>query len=209
MTWFWNIDLIHLFGFYLALMFIFSAYRRFAQYRAIGGLVVAGPGRWPRLIDLIRQHGRVFLTWSTFLPAILTLVLTVIHLVFAQYVAPHAALTTAGLAGILWAWPLALLSGAAMLAVDVYCNLTVEEIDQHLMQKYFDEAEYWLRSWTAPVVHFFTLGQINPRQMVRVEVQKALVEASELINTSLWWVAVQTALRVAFGVTLWLAVALY
>ena len=74
--------------------------------------------------------------------------------------------------------------------------------------RYFDEAEYWLRSWTAPVVHFFTFGRINPRQMVRVEVSKALVEASRLINVNLWWITAQTGLRIAYGLSLWLTWAL-
>jgi hypothetical protein len=43
--------------------------------------------------------------------------------------------------------------------------------------------------------------------MVSVEVQKALVQASELMNVSLWWVTVQMALRVTFGLALWLTFA--
>jgi len=39
--------------------------------------------------------------------------------------------------------------------------------------------------------------------MVSVEVQKALIEASKLINTTFWWVSAQTGLRVAFGLALW------
>jgi len=43
--------------------------------------------------------------------------------------------------------------------------------------------------------------------MVDVEVQKALVEASKLINSSLWWVAAQVAMRIAFGLSLWFSYA--
>jgi len=71
------------------------------------------------------------------------------------------------------------------------------------LEKYFDQAEFWLRSWTAPVVRFFTLGRINPRQMVAVEVRTALVNSSRMLNSTLWWVVIQAGLRVAFGLSLW------
>ena len=95
-----------------------------------------------------------------------------------------------------------------MLGVDLYATFRVGNFDRPLLERYFDQAEYWLRSWVAPVVNIFTLGYINPRKMVTVEVRKALVEASELLNTTLWWVSLQVGLRVAFGLALWLTWAL-
>jgi hypothetical protein len=91
-----------------------------------------------------------------------------------------------------------------MVGVDLYSTFRVGEIDRSLLERYFDQAEYWLRSWVAPVVRIFTLGYINPRKMVAAEVRKALEEASKVLNTTLWWVSLQVALRVAFGLTLWL-----
>jgi len=207
-TGFWDLNLIHLFGFYLALMFLVSVYRRVAQYRAIGALVLAGPARWPRLIALIKQHGTVFLTWSTFLPAVLALLLTVIHFFASRWLWPHADVTPSRLAHEHAFWPVLSVLGIAMIGIDVYCVLVVGEVDQTLLKKYFDEAEYWLRSWTAPVVKFLSLGRVNPRKMVGVEVQKALVAASALLNASLWWMTAQIGLRVGFGLALWLAYAL-
>ena len=40
--------------------------------------------------------------------------------------------------------------------------------------------------------------------MVRDEVRKALVDASDLINRGLYWTCVQMGLRVLFGLGLWL-----
>src|SRR5439155_1234490 len=110
MAWLLNLDLIRFFDFYLAVIFLLSTYRRVGQYRAVAGLALRAPGRWPR-------------------------------------------------------------------------------------------------SWQAPVVHFFTLGRISPRQMVAAEVQKALLEASTLINSSMWWVTAQMGLRIAFGLALWVTYA--
>ena len=39
--------------------------------------------------------------------------------------------------------------------------------------------------------------------MVAVEVQKALLEASKLLNWTLWWIIAQVGLRVAFGLSIW------
>ena len=94
-----------------------------------------------------------------------------------------------------------------MLAVDLYGTFRVGQVDRSLLERSFDQAEYWLRSWVAPVVHVFTLGYINPRRMVAVEVRKALLEASRLLNTTLWWVSGQVGLRIAFGLALWLTYA--
>jgi hypothetical protein len=202
------LNLIHLFDFYLAVMFLVSLYRRTSQYRAIGGLVLAVPGRWPRLFELVRRHGMIFMTWNTFLPALLALVLSIIQMVLSRLLFPSAQITFGTLSELYVAWPILLALGGAMIAFDMWGILQVSTVDQAEVAKYFDEAEYWLRSWTAPVVNFFTLGKINPRQMVSVEVQKALVEATQMINTNLWWITVQVSLRVAFGLALWLTYAL-
>jgi hypothetical protein len=203
----WNLDLIHLFDFYLGLAFLLSTYRRVGQYRALGSLAWAVPGRWPRLLALIKQHRTIFLTWSIVLPSVIALVLWAGQLLASRLVWHHAALRIGDLAGEWLAWPFLAVLGAAMVAVDAYGIVVVGQVDRALMEKYFDQAEYWLKAWHAPVVHFFTLGWINPRKMVAVEVQKALIEAGRLINTTMWWVSAQIGLRVAFGLTLWAAYA--
>jgi hypothetical protein len=58
------------------------------------------------------------------------------------------------------------------------------------------------------VVRAFTFGYINPRQMVAAEVRTALVSASYLLNTTLWWMSVQVGCRFLFGLSLWLTFAL-
>jgi hypothetical protein len=204
MTWFRDLNLIRFFEFYLTLMFVLSTAMRVRQYETIIRLVRAVPDRWPRLLKLIRQHHAIFLTWATVWPALLVLSLCLLNSLACRLVWPSANLTVGGLLHLGLSVLLIALIGAAMFGVDVYATFTVGEVDRVLMEKYFDQAEYWLRSWVAPVVHVFTFGYINPRKMVAVEVQKALVEASRLLNTTMWWVTVQVSLRIAFGVALWL-----
>jgi hypothetical protein len=203
-----DLNLIHLFDFYLAVMFLASTMLRINRYRSILALVGAVPGRWPRLFKLVREHRSVFLTWATVLPAILALTLSLTHMLACRLVWPQAKVTIGYLTSHEFAVPFIVVLGCLMLGVDWYATFTFGEVDRALMQKYFDQAEYWLRSWTAPVVRAFTLGYIDPRRMVGVEVRKALVQASQLVNTTLWWVTVQVTFRVAFGLALWLTYAL-
>jgi hypothetical protein len=203
----WNLDLIHFFDFYLAVVFLASTYRRIGQYRAVAALAVAVPGRWPRLLQLLNQHRTILLTWSFALPTLLAFGLTALQWLASLYFWHQASLTVGEVMDKPWAWPFLATFGAAMVGVDLYCTVVVGEVDRAATEKYFDQAEYWLKSWKAPVVQFFTLGRINPRNMVSVEVQKALVEASRLINSSLWWVTAQLGLRIAFGLSMWLTYA--
>jgi hypothetical protein len=195
------------------LSFLAGTARRFGQYQNIGKLALTGPGRWPRLLALIREHHTIFMTWATVAPALLALALTVIQLIASRMVWPGAGRLPGGLtvgslvehrAALCFAVPL----GLAMLAVDLYSLLRVAEIPRAEMEKYFDQAEFWLKSKTAHVVHVFTLGYINPRKMVAEEVRKSLEGASDLLNSTLWWVSMQTALRFSFGLSLWLTWAL-
>jgi hypothetical protein len=207
MAWFRDLNLIHLFDFYLALAFLVSTALRVSQYREVVRLVRAVPGRWPHLLRLVKQHISVFLTWATVLPCVLALVLSAAHMLACRLIWPQATLTVGQLGSLWQAVPGLLILAAAMLAVDYYATFTVGEFDRRLMEKYFDQAEYWLKSWTAPVVRVFTLGYIHPRRMVAVEVRNALIQVSRLINSTMWWVSAQVSLRVAFGLALWLTYA--
>lgn len=202
------LHLIRLFDFYLAAMFLIGTVVRIRQYRIIVALVVRFRGRWPKLSQLVTQHHSVFLTWGTVLPLILTLVLLLIHSVASRWLWPEADLT---LGQVCTLWPAAIvvgICGLAMVAFDVYSLFQVSEIDRAGLEKYFDQAEYWLRSWTAPVVRVLSLGYINPRRIVGVEVRKALEQASQALNVTLWWTSIQTGLRILYGLALWLTYAL-
>jgi hypothetical protein len=203
----WDLNLIRFFDFYLALAFLASTAMRLRQYEAIVRLVRAVPERWPRLLKLVKEHHGIFLTWTTVLPGILALGLCLVHTLACRLLWPHAELTVRGLFELWLAVPLVTLLGIAMLAVDVYATFTVGEVDRHLLERSFDQAEYWLRSWVAPVVHVFTFGYVSPRRLVAIEVRKALTEASQLLNSTLWWVSGQVGLRIAFGLSLWLSYA--
>jgi hypothetical protein len=136
----------------------------------------------------VKDHHGMFLTGMTALPVVLALALYVTNTLAYRLVWPNAELTVTDLLAVWQTLPLVLLSGLGMLGVDIYATIRVGKIDRTLLEKYFDQAEYWLRSWVAPVVKVFTLGYINPRRIVAVEVRKALVQASQTLNSTLGWV---------------------
>jgi hypothetical protein len=203
----YSLNLIRFFEFYLALAFVASTAMRLRQYEAVVRLVRAVPQRWPNLLKLVKEHHSIFLTWATLLPAVLALGLYLLHTLACRLIWPRAKLTVQELFELWPAVPVVTLLGIAMLVVDLYATFRVGKVDRDLLERSFDQAEYWLRSWVAPVVHVFTLGYINPRRMVAVEVRKALQDASRLLNSTLWWVTAQVGLRIAFGLSIWLTYA--
>lgn len=204
MAHFFELNLIRVFDFYLASLFLISIFMRLRQYEAVVRLVRAFPERWPKLMQLVRRHHNIFLTWTTILPAVLALLLTVLNMLACRLIWPNADLSLHNLAHLWIAAFFVALAAIAMLGVDFYATFTVGKLDRLLLEGYFDQAEYWLRSWAAPVVRVFTLGYINPRRMVHEEVSKSLVMVSKLLNSTLWWVTVQVGVRIVFGLTIWL-----
>ena len=198
-----SLNLLHLFTFYLASMFMVSTYRRLRQYRAIVQIAAGLPNRWPRLLKQIQKHWLVFLTWSTIRPASIVFTLMLAQIICSHLVWPRAHLTVADLLLEWWMLPPLAIAGASMLSVDLYFILAVGEINQQETMNYLDEAEHWLTTWKAPAVRVMTLGFVNPRRMVDVEVKKALEDSQGMLTSTLWWVSLQTGLRVVFGLILW------
>jgi hypothetical protein len=200
-----NLDLIRLFDFYLAAMFVIGSVRRYALYRTTVGIALNFPNRWPHLFNLMKSHRAILLTWRTFLPSIMTLLIWGCHTLASRLIWHPAELTIRDLAGH-WI-PLLIVAplGCAMVALDTYFLIVVGVVDRPMVEAYFDQAEHWLTSWQAPVVKAFTLGFINPRRMVNDEVQKALVAAGDLLERSLYLTSLQMGLRIAFGLSLWVA----
>jgi len=209
MSGFWRLNLIHFLDFYFAFFFLANTMRRWQQYHVIARLVVTSPGRWPRLLQLIQQNKAIVLTWTTFLPGLLALALSILQVLASRLVWPEAGVPPSGLTVerlvehgpfLAIVIPLAL----AVLSLDLYSLFFVGALNRQDIEKYFDQAEYWLRSGTAHVVRIFTLGYINPRNLVTVEVRKALHAFNVLLHSTFSWVILQTGLRLLFGLSLWL-----
>lgn len=209
MTSFSDLSPIRFLDMYLVLFFVASVYRRLDMYRSVVGMVLKVPGRWPRLFKLVSEHRMIMMTFRTLLPAILALLLSIIQLIASRLIWPEAAVPPDGLTftKLMEYWPAMFICvplGIAMISFDMYGLVVIGQVDRALLEEYFDQAEYWLKSKTAHVVRIFTFGFVNPRRMVADEVQKALVDVTGQLNFTLWWITVQMSLRIAFGLSLWL-----
>lgn len=198
------LNLIGVLDFYLIATFILSTVLRYRQYRALLGVIFAVPGRWPRLFQLVREHRTVLLTGPTLWPVGVTFGVMAAHTVAYNFAWHTARVTPADL----WAaWPALIPAvgfGAAMLWLDYRATFGVWEFDRAALERDLDQAEYWLRSWVAPALRVLTFGYVNPRQMVSAEVTKALTNATRDLNQMMWQWSLQIAMRLLFGLTLWL-----
>ena len=197
------LNLIRIFDFYLALMFVISLVRRWEVYWNAIRLMIAVHGRWPKLINRLAEHKSDLLDWPFFRPVITALLLTVLQLVCSRLIWPHAVITGEQLRGDWWLVTLLLVPMLPMLAVDFYFVIRVGRFDHDETVKYLDQAENWL-GWKGPMIRVLTLGYIDPHKMVDEEVKKNLSEIGTTVKASLWWVSIQIGLRITFGLTLWL-----
>jgi hypothetical protein len=196
------LNLIRLFDFYLAFMFVVSVVRRKEVYWNAVRLLVTVRGRWPRLVQRLAEHRSLLLNWSFFRPAALALALTIVQLICSRVIWPQAVLLGSGIREEWWKLAVLVVPLAAMLAVDAYFVIRVGRFDHAETVKYFDQAENWL-GWKGPLVRMLTLGYIDPHRMVDDEVKKNLAEIGTVMRSSLWWVSVQVGLRVLVGLALW------
>jgi hypothetical protein len=198
------LNLIRLFDFYLASMFVLSFARRYTVYwDAIRLLVLLG-GRWPRLVERLRQHHGVLVTRNVIRPLLLALALMAIQMICSRIIWPQAQLTVGEVTGSWWRLALVTAAGLPMLAVDVYFLIRVGQFDRAGTVQYLDQAEHWLRTWKTPLIRLATLGYVNPQRIVDEEVKKGLAQFGETVSWVAWWVSVQVGCRVAFGLAIWL-----
>jgi hypothetical protein len=202
------LNLIRVFDFYLALMFLISFVRRWDVYWNAIILLVAVRGRWPKLLARLAEHQSIMLNWSFFRPAVAALFLTAVQLISSRLLWPQAVLTAPELKREWWWVVVILVPLVPMLAVDLYFLIRVGRFDRNETTKYLDQAENWL-GWKGPLVRVLTLGYVNPHKIVDEEVKKSLAEIGTTVRASLWWVSVQISLRVLFGLTLWTVWALH
>ena len=89
MSGLWNLNLIHFLDFYFLFLFFIGTWRRIGQYLAVLRLVVTAPGRWPNLLKLVTAHRTLFFTWSTLLPGVFALLLSVVQLLASRLAWPE------------------------------------------------------------------------------------------------------------------------
>jgi len=196
-------NVIRVFDFYLALMFVLGLSRRYPVYYDFVRLLVAVRGRWPRLLTRLKAHHGVLVTTEVLRPLAVAVGLMLTQFLCSRMIFPTAELTFDEMRVAGWPVAVVLAGVIPMLAVDAYFLIFVGRFDRSSAETYMDQAEHWLSSWKAPLVRYATLGYVNPRRMVDVEVQKSLEVLSRTVSWAAWWVAVQVVCRTACGLTIW------
>jgi hypothetical protein len=208
MSRFEAVNLIRLFDFYLAAMFVLNFARRYTVYWDALRLAVGLRGRWPTLVERLRQHHGLLLTRDVLRPLGVALGLILIQLICSRVIWPQAELTVAEVTESWWQAIVVGLAMLPMLAVDAYFLIRVGRFDRGETELWFDQAEHWLRTWKTPLIRAATLGYVNPQRIVDEEVRKGMVQIGETVSWVAWWMSAQVGCRVVFGLTIWMLWAL-
>lgn len=199
-----TVNLIGVLDWYLIATFILSTIRRFAQYRAVLGVIFAVPNRWPKLFRLVKEHRTILMTWPTLAPVGVTFLIMLLHTVAYRGIWQTARVTPGDIGQHWFALLCVPALGIAMLWLDLTAIYQVADFDRPALERDLDQAEFWLRSWVAPTLRFLTLGYVNPRKIVSEEVRKALVNVGRDLNVMMWQWSLQIVVRLLFGLALWL-----
>lgn len=197
-------NLIRLFDFYLAFLFLLGVYRRRSVYWDACRLAFSIVDRRKKLLTVVRTEKRELLTLETLRPVIVAVGLMVIQWLCSRLIWPQAEVPLNSLTVEWWKIVLVVAAFLPMLAVDLFFLIRIGQFDHGETEKYLDQAEQWLGGWKATAVHTLTFGVVNPKAMVQSEVKKGLQELGRTVRASMWWASVQTGLRLVFGVTIWL-----
>lgn len=199
-----NTNLIALYSFYLAAMFLLSLMRRWTVYLDTLLILIVVRGRWPKLIERMAEHKKEVLNRSTIRPVALALLLMTLQMIASRMIWPQAKYPISALFDPLWQLLPFTLALLPMLAVDTYFLIAVGRFNRAETMKYLDQAERWAGSWKAKAVRTITLGAIDPEKQVDEGVKRGLNELGLTVSWAMWWVSVQIALRLLFGLTIWL-----
>lgn len=198
-----DLNLIRLFDFYLAAMFLIGLFRRWRVYFDSVLLAIAIRTRWPRLLQRLKQHHTVLLNWQTVQSVTLALALTVIQMIASRLIWPRAKMVVHDLYDPWWQIALLIVAITPMLLIDIYFLVRIGTFDRGSTEKYFDQAENWAGTWKARLVRVVTFGKIDPNRMVDDEIKKGLKLLGENVNWSMWWVTYQISARLFSGLVIW------
>ena len=196
-------NLINLFDFYLAVMLLLSVYRRRKVYADGVRLFLSTFTRRKRLIGNLSDNREVLLTREVLRPVCIAFGLIAVQWICSRVVWPKATLVVGEVFESWWQTLAVVVAFVPMFAVDVYFLVRVGRFDRRETEKYLDHAETWLGTWRGTAVRVATLGYVNPARMVTQQVRLGLKDIGATVRWAMSWVAIQSACRLAFGLTVW------
>ena len=203
MTGLLETNLIKHFDFYLAFMMVLSLWRRWRVYTDAGRLAFSTFFRRQKLMGRLGEHKHLLLSGDVIRPLLVMIGLTVVQWICSRLIWPSAKVPLSHILELPWQLALLIAVFVPMFAVDLYFLIRVGKLDHGGTADYLDYAERWL-GWRGKAVRIGTLGIVNPKKIVDSEVKKSLHNLRKMAGWAMWWSSVQCALRVAFGLTIWL-----
>jgi len=197
-------NLIRVFDFYLALMFLLGLSRRYPLYWNTLTLLISVRGRWPKLLERMKKNHNVLMTGEVIRPLIVAGGLMIVQFLCSRLIFPNAKLQVSEVFSEILSTVLFLLGALPMFTVDLYFLIAVGRFDRVEAEKYMDHAESWLGSWKGSAVRYATLGYVNPQRVVDREVQRSLIQLGKTVSWAAWWVSIQVVCRTACGLVIWL-----
>lgn len=204
LTWLDTLNLIDVFNYYLILAFLVSTGIRIRTYLAIFGLVIACPGRWPKLLVLVKKHRTLFLGWPMLLAVGLAFTLMLSNSLAIHLVWVSARVTFEELRERWLPLGIGILSGGLMLFLDCQGISRARHFNRTALEETLDNAESWLKSWMAPALRIMTFGFVHPRKIVGEEVQRALVNTNWIVIGGMRHTSLRIGVQLVFGLSLWL-----
>ncbi len=197
-------NLIRLFDFYLAFLFLIGLYRRRRVYWDAVRLGVSIVDHRKKLLSVVANEKRELLTLETLRPIFVAIALMIIQWLCSRLIWPQADVPLGTLRAHWWKMAAVVAAFVPMFTVDLYFLIRIGQFDHGETEKYLDQAERWLGTWKSTAVRTLTFGVVNPKAVVQNEVKKGLQELGRTVRASMWWASVQTALRLVFGIVIWL-----
>lgn len=192
---------------YLLLTFVLSLLLRFRQYHTNVRFAWAFPQQWPNVLEIIKKHSAIFLTWTTILPVAVTLGILLTHTVCYRLIWSEAVVTPSELGQHLLVLAFLLPVSLWMLFLDLTTLFRASQLDFAEIEKNLSKGESALTSRALSALRLASLGFFNPRKLVENRIADSLhgVRLALLAQLRRW--SFHTAVRITFGFLLWLGYA--
>ncbi len=192
---------------YLVLTFILSVLLRFRQYKSNLQFALQFPQQWPGVLEVIKQHSTIFLTWTTLLPVGLTLAVLLSHTVCYRLIWSEASVTPQMLKGDFLVLALLIPVSLWMIFLDLKGLFNTSQMDIAEIEKTLSQGEFALTSKALGALRFASFGLFNPRKLVENRVADSMqnIRLALLVQLRKW--SFHTAVRITFGFLLWLSYA--
>lgn len=188
---------------YLILTFVLSLMLRFRQYQNNVRFAWAVPHYWPNVLEVIKKHSSIFVTWTTILPVAITFGILLSHTVCYRLIWSEAVVTPEGLREHPVVATFLLPVSLWMIVLDVTTLFRASQMDFTEIERNLAKGEFALTSRALSALRFASFGLFNPRKLVENRVADSLhgVRLALLAQLRAW--SFHTAVRISFGFLLW------